>query len=146
MSGEAIIIPLAGIALPMLLVPTIMAFRQMAKKREYQHIERMKALETGRPIPGESYMPQAFVCAAVGAGVPVGSFLFTFLAWVSTHNPPTEMWVAPMSTSLVALMCCTIMALKMFRPAKGSTTEADANANGKPAFDPDAYDFVGNRG
>ena len=143
MHGE-IIIPLAGIGLPMVLVPTILAFRQISNKRAFQHAERMKSLETGRSVPGESSWPQAFVCAAVGAGVPVGSFLFTFLAWVNTYSTPGEIWIAPAVVSIVAVMSTVKLATHLFAPAKDYAT--DASRNGKPAFDPDAYDVVGSRG
>ncbi len=139
------IIPLAGIALPAFLVPIIMALKQGSKKREFQHIERMKALETGRTVPGESSWPQAFVCAAVGAGVPVGSFLFTFLAWVNTSNTPNEIWFAPAVVSTIALLCSMGLATLLFRPVKAATP-TDVQLNGKPSFDPDAYDVVGSRG
>src|SRR4051812_43099259 len=88
-----ILIPLAGIALPMVLVPTIMGMRQANKKREYQHAERMRALELGQPIPGQSHWAAAV--AAIGAGVPLASFLFTFLGYVNFRNAPGEIWIAP---------------------------------------------------
>src|SRR3954465_10682088 len=84
------LIPLAGIALPAVLVPTILTFRHAARKREYAHKERMKALETGQPVPGESAWPAAFVCASIGAGVPLGSFLFTWLASVTGPGLPSD--------------------------------------------------------
>ena len=141
MMNHDILVPLAGIALPMILVPTILAFRHMAKKREFQHRERMRSLETGRSMPGESIWPQAFVCAAVGAGVPVGAFFFTFLAWISSSHTPGEIWLAPVVVSLAALMSSKVMALSLFR-----MTNHETAMEAKPAFDPDAYDVVGSRG
>ena len=141
----AIAIPLAGIALPLVLVPTILAFRQIQKKREYQHLERMKALETGRSVPGESNWPQAFVCAAVGAGVPIAAFLFTFLAWVNRSGTPGEIWVAPAVVSLGAVMSSMGLVSSLFASDK-SKAKIDPGLNGKPVLDPDAYDVVSSRG
>jgi len=140
-----IVIPLAGIALPAFLVPTILTFRQAAKKREHLHLERMRALEMGQPVPGESSWPQAFVCAMVGAGVPLGSFLFTWLASVTTMPRLSgEVWFAPTVVSLGALAFASQLAGTLFRPSRA--TASTAHLNGKPAMDPDAYDVVGSRG
>lgn len=143
--SEDVLIPLAAIGLPMLLVPSILTFRHVAKKRDLQHIERMKALETGRPVPGESYWPQAFVCTAIGAGVPVASFLLTLMAWVSRHGTPPEIWIAPTIVSFIAVAGGVHASTTMFRPSRAATP-TDAHLNGKPSFDPDAYDVVGSRG
>jgi hypothetical protein len=140
-----ILIPLSGIALPVVLVPTILVLRQSAKKREFEHKERMKALETGQPVPGEAAWPAALVCASIGAGVPVGSFLFTFLASVNSPRMPEEIWLAPVAVSVFALMTCGKLASKLFRTAAPPASPRP-DLNGKPAFDPDAYDVVGSRG
>ncbi|MDB5352829.1 MAG: hypothetical protein JWN86_4076 [Planctomycetota bacterium] len=137
-----LIIPLAGIALPAVLVPTILSFRYYGKQREFEHLERMKALETGQPVPGDAW-PGAFVCAAVGAGVPVGSFLFTFLTSVNTRSVPGEIWLAPAGVSVIALWTCFRLASTVFRPSVPAPT---SHLNGKPAFDPVAYDMAGHQG
>jgi hypothetical protein len=146
MNHDSIVVPLVAVvlALPMTLVPMILVLRQVAKKREYQHTERMRALETGRPVPGESNAPQALVCVAIGAGVPVGAFLFTFLAWINSPSTPGEIWLAPAAVSIVAVLSTMKLATSLFVPVKHIAT--DAQMNGKPAFDPDAYDVVGSRG
>ena len=136
--GE-VLIPLAAMAMPIVLVPTIMAMRQASKKREYEHLERMKALETGQPIPGELNWAGAIVCAAVGAGVPIASFLFTFLATVNASNVPGEIWIAPVVTSFFALFSAAKLGTSIFQPAKPATGEQV----GKPVYDPDAYETVG---
>ena len=48
---DGMIIPLAGIMLPMVLVPTIITLAHRMKKREWQHKERLRALELGLPVP-----------------------------------------------------------------------------------------------
>jgi hypothetical protein len=137
-----IVIPLAGIALPMILVPTILTLRQAGKKREYAHLERMKALEMGQPVPGESNWAQAFACAAVGLGVPSVAFLFTMIAVLNAPSTPGEIWMAPAVVSCFALMSSAGMAGKVFCTRK----KPDAPAEAKFQMDPDAYDVVGSRG
>ena len=48
--NDGMIIPLAGIMLPMVLVPTIITLAHRMKKREWQHKERLRALELGIPV------------------------------------------------------------------------------------------------
>lgn len=145
MSDDFLAVPLAAIALPAVLVPMVMALRHAAVKRDNQHRERMKALETGQPVPGESGWPAAFACASVGAGVPLGSFLFTWLASVSTPRLPGEIWFAPAVVSLVAILCSMGIAGAMPRQVKAPA--ARPLGHGKSmVHDPDAYDVVDSRG
>lgn len=145
MHDAEILIPLTAIALPMVIVPAVLIFRHAAKKREYQHAERMRALDMGQPVPGEDRWPAAFVCAAIGAGVPVGSFLFTFLATVNGTNVPAEIWIAPALVSAAALLTSMGMAGLMFAPRQ-KTSRKTETLHSKPQFDPDSYDVVGSRG
>lgn len=138
--NEEILIPLAGIALPIVLVPTIMGMRQASRKREMQHAERMRALELGQPITGQSHWAAAV--AAIGAGVPLTSFIFTFLAYVNSHNPPGEIWMAPTITSFFALVGAVKLGALAFKPPKPQVADEPAY-NGKPHYDPDAYETVG---
>ena len=137
-----LMIPLAGIALPAVLVPMILGFRQAARKREYEHMERMKALETGQPVPGERHWPQAMVCATVGAGVPIAAFVFTMIAALNVPNMPGEVWIAPTVVSCVALMSSATLAGKVFGTKKKAAEPGEA----KHQMDPDAYDVVSSRG
>ena len=132
--------PLAGIALPLFLVPTVMAMRQAGKKREFEHLERMRALETGQPIPGEANWAGAMACAAVGAGVPLMAYLFTFLAYINQPGGKIELFIAPTITSLFAFMGAGGMATAIFRPRRA---KVEATSHAKPQFDPDAYETVG---
>jgi len=69
------VIPLAGIALPLFLVPTIIAMKMEGKKREMRHAERMRAMEMGLPIPGDTgwAAATAIAMAATAPGVISGS-------------------------------------------------------------------------
>lgn len=139
--AREILIPLAAIALPVVLVPIVMTLKQAGKKREYAHLERMKALETGQPVPGECRWMGPLVCGLIGAGVPMFAFLFTFLAYVNSHHAPGEIWIAPVVTSFIALFAASNIGSKVLQPAPAASPEA--YTEGKPAYDRDAYETVG---
>ena len=144
MTDDVLMVPLAAIALPVILVPTILSFRHAARKRDNQHRERMKALETGQPVPGEAAWPAAVACAAVGLGVPIGSFFLTWMACLTVPNLPAPVWIAPAAVSLVALMSAGQIAETLGRRSRTPSKPAiDAKP---PMYDPDAYDVVGARG
>jgi hypothetical protein len=119
-----------GIGIPILLL----AWR----KAKMSHLERMKAMELGHlPIPSQG--PLALYCGVVGAGVPIGTFLITWMASQS-HRVPNDIWVAPSIVSVVALIGVSIVAGTGFARSNAS---AEPQSKTKPAHDPDAVDFAG---
>ena len=125
------------------------AVKQARRRREMEHAERMKAMEMGLvPPPGGLNWPAAAVCIAVGAGVPIGSFLVSWLATL-TAGAPNEIWYAPVFVSFAAIGAARKLACRVIDPKSGSCKapgdRAPATA-GKEAFDPDAFDVVGSRG
>lgn len=140
---EELVLPLAGMAIPIIIVPTVLGFKMAQRKREYEHLERMKALETGQSLPSRTAWPAAVTLTAIGAGVPMAAFLFTFLASVSAQVPG-EIWMAPVFATLLSSLVTGNLAPKLLSPPKAALP--DHLANGKPAYDPDAYDVVGRRG
>ena len=140
---DARLIPLAGMAIPVVLVPVILAIRQESKKREMEHLERMKALETGQPLPTRNAWPAAVVCTAIGAGVPICAFFFTWLTTVTTHVE-SDIWLAPTVVGFFSVVVGGRLAAKLLRPQQATAVES--SLSGKPTMDPDAYDVVGRRG
>jgi len=137
------VIPLAGIALPLFLVPTIIAMKMEGKKREMRHAERMRAMEMGLPIPGDTGWAAA-TAIAIGAGVPIGSFVATLIARVMT-DASDSIFQAPALVSIVAVACGAGLCKRLI--ARGRVEEPEVvRAAGKPAFNPDAYDAVARRG
>ncbi len=61
-------IPILGIMLPIVLVPIIMILKHRTLQKEWQHKERMQAVELG--VPAASAHLGGSI-AAVGAGVPI---------------------------------------------------------------------------
>lgn len=139
-----LIIPLAGIVMPILLVPSIMAMRLRSRKREWEHLERMKALEMGVPVPGnEPWL--ARVCMAIGAGVPIVSFV---LAWIANESGPNGeiAWASATLVGGMGIVCGTILASRLLTSRNRAQAALRTERNGKPLFDPDTYDVVGRRG
>ena len=143
MTHEEFAIPMTAICLPLILVPTILAMKLHRNKREWEHQERMKAMEMGLPVPGTNAWPSA-VAIAIGAGVPLGAFLFTWLARL-TASTADEVFIAPTIVGAIAVACGTSLGRRLIPPSR-RPGEATAASHEKPALDPDAYDVVGRRG
>jgi hypothetical protein len=142
---DPMIIPLAGIALPIVLVPVILGVRYARHERELEHAERIRALELGRTLPKDKErwtLPRIGV--AIGAGVPVAVF-FCALQASQTLDEPRVAWIASSIVGLAAVICgSTLSAWHFFR-----SEQADILADGfhaKSQLDADAYVVVGSRG
>jgi len=148
-----LMVPIVALMIPLIVTPTSLWLRHRLKVRQMEHDERIKALELG-VIPRSSGIswPGASICVAIGAGVPVGSMVVTWLAML-TNDLPIEVWLAPVVISFPAIGTARKLADRMLLAAEESQL-ASARLRGgqgvtpgqKPAFDPDAYDVVGSRG
>src|SRR5207248_2500864 len=74
---DPLVIPIVGILMPLALVPTILVLRFRQVRREWEHRERMKAMDTGLPMAATT--TKAGV-AVIGAGVPTVSVLAALAA------------------------------------------------------------------
>ena len=122
--------------------------KQAHRRKELEHLERIKAMEMGlTPQPTGLDWPAAAVCIAIGAGVPIGSFVVAWLASL-TAQVPHAIWVAPVFVSLAAIGSARKLAYRIIDPKSGPKKKAcvGSTPTGKPAFDPDAFDVVGSRG
>jgi hypothetical protein len=137
-------------------LPIFLHFRGERRKRELDHIERMRAIEVGRAYPGESKfglsgVPQWIVphviAVSIGALVPLGVFLCAFLASliVGYHK---DVWLAATMVGLGAVIGGTVLASGAFQkmPSSGAPEQAESYMNSKPHIDEDAYDVVSSRG
>jgi len=143
-----LLIPVLGILVPIVIVPTALGLKHARLVRELEHAERMKALEVGRTLPqDEPWWSPAKVCVAIGAAVPIGSMV---TAWMASESLgyKDEIWGMSTAVALSSLVCGSVLASKHFR----HKAEADALASssaGYPAkarHDADAFDVVGTRG
>jgi hypothetical protein len=149
------IIPLAGIALPLFLVPTIMLLKQGHQKRHWRHLERMQALAAGVPVPPLSSPPGTAAVIAIGAGVPICSVFAAMIATLNMHrytpDGPAQIaivWAFALIVSMGALTTSLILAVLQNRAhARAASSFADAAFDSsKPTYDPDAFDVVSRRG
>jgi hypothetical protein len=117
-------------------------------RREWEHAERMRALEMGMPVPPrESAWAKALVCVAIGLGVPVIAFSITLAAY-ERPGAADELWVAPAVVSGLSVISATLLGGFLFvgGAKAGSTAPRGQHPGVKPVGDPDAIDVVGRRG
>ncbi len=139
-SQPGLLIALAGCATVVILVPTVLAMKQEQRKRECLHLERMKALELGRPFPSTQAWP-ALAVIALGAIMPISVFLIAWLGSMHEHIWSPGYYFIP--AAIVG--GCGIWA--GFGLGMRLVVErASSKSNDKHALDPEAFDVVGRRG
>ena len=88
---DPLIIPIVGILMPLVLVPTILVLKHRHKRREWEHRERMRAMDGPHAPHRDWRVPVGSGgVAAIGAGVPMVSVLAAFLTgltWEPTTTP-----------------------------------------------------------
>jgi hypothetical protein len=138
---DPLIIPILALFIPIVIAPTGMAFKHARHKREYEHTERMRALELGRVLPkDESWWTPARIGLVIGGVVPI-SAMGSAMIGSDIAGFHEEIWMAAAIVGAAGVICGTILAGKQFF----GTGHAD-QAVEKPQYDPDAYDVVGRRG
>ncbi len=150
--NASLVVPLAGIMMPLVLAPSIIMLAHRLKRREWQHKERLQALELGLPVPQDRPQMGGGTVAAIGAGVPAVSVL---AAWLTTLSVPTShadfmgvvalAWGCALMLSMAALIGSLVLASRLLR-ARQAAELADTLTASKPAYDPDAFDVVSSRG
>jgi len=150
---DPLLIPIVGILMPLVLVPTVIVLKHRHARREWEHKERMKAMEIRLPTPTGQSPGKGTAIAAIGAGVPIASVLAALLASVAIgeQSLPQDSiplngiaWGCAALISFSALVTSLIMS-SMSPKASKETDGAEHVMNGKPVFDPDAYDVVSSR-
>lgn len=142
---DPLLIPIAGIALPLVLVPVILAIRYARYERQLEHAERIKALELGRTLPkDEAWWTLPRIGVAIGAGVPAAVF---FCAWQAgeSQDDPRAAWIAAAVVGLAAVVCGSGLTAWHFCRRRDSSG-AFGGHRAKAPFDADAYDVVSSRG
>ncbi len=146
---NALWIPIIAILMPLVLVPTIMILKHRTLQRQWQHKERMQAIELGVPTSPANLGGSV---AAVGAGVPIAAVIAAVMTTLSYQAPDGEevavlgiVWGCTLMISAIGMVSGLILARANGR-ARNESDSLYALRNGKPAFDPDAFDVVANRG
>jgi hypothetical protein len=143
---EIVLIVFAGVTGLAIVVglPVFLGIRYARYEREMVHAERMKALELGRHLPGESPWTPAKSGMWIAASGPLGVVVTTGIAVGSGINDDGP-WIASGLVGIAAVLGGTLLALRS--PSAPHASDADLTADhGKPALDPDAYDVVSRRG
>lgn len=131
-----ILLPIAVVAL-VVLVPVVMGIRAEQHKREMEHAERMRAIELGRPIPGDAgWWSPARTAVGIGVGVPLGVFGIAFVASLLTEQAAPFIWPSAGGIGLAAVICGTVLASRLPDPSRSPAPPPGT----KPYTDPDAYD------
>ncbi|WP_435009128.1 hypothetical protein P12x_000379 [Tundrisphaera lichenicola] len=139
---DPLVIPIVGMLIPIIIVPTALGIKHAKFLREAEHTERMKALELGRTLPSDESWSPASIATAIGAGVPLGSMGIAWMASNSSHGADESIWMSACMVAIGGLICGTILASRHFA-TRNQMMQSDI---AKPAYDPDAYDVVGRRG
>src|SRR5262245_40329770 len=144
-----------GILFGLLIVvglPVVLGIRMSARHRELEHLERMKALELGRPWPGETLAEteahagsSSERSAKIGVWVPLGALGIAFVATpiISNRADMTHMaiWISAAAVGVTGVICGTILAMR--------TPQAPppiSHAAFKPPLEDDALDIVSRGG
>ncbi|WP_169972617.1 hypothetical protein [Tautonia rosea] len=138
-----IMVPIVAILMPLILVPTVIVLRQRARRREWEYRERMKAMEMGLPVPGSEVWASR-VAIAIGAIMPAGVFGVAWLASLTTSVD--EVWIAAAVVGIVGVIQGSRLANRTLsgtqRLEKEDQRSSNAQGQGKPQFDPDAYEAI----
>lgn len=120
----------------------VLGIRHDWRKRELEHVERLRAFELGRTLPQDQpWLSPAKIGAALAIAVPIGAF-------IAASNATREIgynehiWVTTCLVGVAAVICGTVLvATSTWKGATSSTTPT-----AKPFVEEDAYDVVSSRG
>jgi hypothetical protein len=112
------------------------------RRRELEHIERLKALEFGRTLPqDEPWLSPQKIALVIGGVVPLGAFICVGITTFSVGYHE-EMWLAACLVGVTSAIGGSILgglALTRRKTTAGLDTV-------KPYVEEDAYDVVSARG
>lgn len=151
---DPLIIPVLAILMPLLLVPTILTMKHRHRRREWEHMERMRALNGPQPLTRMGNWVGGGGVAAIGAGVPIAAVLAALATTMTWHSMPYEempvpaiAWGCAVVISLAGFGASLLLALLQARTQRHLDAAAAAELRAeKPVFDPDTFDVVGTRG
>ncbi len=120
----------------------ILGLRNERRKRELEHIERMKAFEFGRTLPQDQpWWSPLRIAVLIGGVVPLGVFLTVVFA-TSAVGYREEMWIGATMVGIASVISGAVLAGQSLKPQQSSGPFNYA----KPYVEEDAYDVVGTRG
>jgi hypothetical protein len=148
---DPLVIPIVGMLIPIIIVPTALGIKHARFLREVEHAERMRAMELGRTLPEDESWDESWTFASVaviiGAGVPIGAMLIAFMASKSLPNVGGKIesiWMTTMIIGLAGVISGSVLGGQLF--SKRNQPTQVASQDEKPAYDPEEFDVVGRRG
>jgi hypothetical protein len=138
---DAHIIPIVGMLIPIIIVPTALGFKHARYLRQMEHDERMRAMELGQTLAEDQGWTPAQVAMTIGGVVPIAAMFIAYIAAPKSGESDT-IWMAAAMIGVAGVICGSILAAQWFAKLGREMTAPAA----KPEFDPDAYDVVGSRG
>lgn len=165
--GEVLLLLTIGGGMLIGLVAIIGGFLHHRRERLLTHAERLKALELGRSLPDDSYAARlravwngqgsqgkrddgtptdpdrALVrkCYSLALWVAFWGFLFGAPIGAQSTAALVALVASVGAIGVTSVICGTVLASRV-----AARPPVDHTANGKPAFEGDAYDHVGMRG
>jgi hypothetical protein len=153
--SSAIIAGVLGGAFLLVFFLCVAGMKHEGRKRELAHLERMRALELGHPLPGdpmtealkalhkpreeepEAQTPAALAHKYLGGalGLPAGAAFIGSLFHIQGPEA-IAMWAAVGAIASACIVCGTVLALVGPRPARVGRP-GPSPAPGKPRFDAD---------
>ena len=120
--------------------------RNGRREREMEHLERMKALEVGMPLPGDApFWTPNRVAAGIGVGVPAFAFVIAFLAtFMGRGEYDVAIWASTGAVAVAAIICGSVLTIHL--PKTETPQPRPMMPYAKAEFDPDSYDTAGRRG
>ena len=138
--------------MPLILVPTVLVMKYRHQQRKWEYLRAGNP--NGNPVARvHPRAPRTSGVSAIGAGVPAVSVLGAFLTTLLWDSPvasdaaivPVFAWICAAVISALALGTSLRLA-SMSRDAAHEAELSAAMSDGKPVYDPDAFDVVSSRG
>jgi hypothetical protein len=134
-------ITIVAVLCPAIGIPVYLGLRHERWKRQLEHTERMRALELGRPLPGdESWLSPTRIGLLIAVAVPIGVFCCAMVA-TAMAGFQEGIWIPTAVVSVTAVLCGSKTA-----GHAAHTTAALNRELPKPVVEEDAYDVVSARG
>jgi len=141
--------PIMGMLIPIIIVPIVLGMRHARVLSDREHAERMRAMELGRPLPGdptggETWDVASQSIALIATVVPGSVFFCAFLATKEVGYVP-GVWAAAAVVGLGAVVCGSFLLLTRLGHKVDPATHA-ADPSAKAVYAEDAFDVASNRG
>ncbi|WP_406695149.1 hypothetical protein V5E97_29345 [Singulisphaera sp. Ch08] len=131
-----------GLILASLLATVTWFTRGLRRRQEWDHAERMKAIEMGFYVPPrESTWPRTVACISIGVLVPLGTFVCAWLTSLTAPDNSQEVvWGAAFLVGTTAVGCATSLAPGL--SSSSDRVKETASTGKPPAFDPESFEVV----